>query len=94
MESNFTTPVMSADHAHESPEDRIVMATAMLGAVAGAIAGAGLGASGDNFFPVLCGTLGTLLGSSLFAAFGVYVVEPLWLVVYARRTHTPVESAK
>jgi hypothetical protein len=40
--------------------------TAMSGAVAGAIGGAMLGAEIGSVFPVVCGALGTMLGSGLW----------------------------
>lgn len=47
--------------------DQVMPFVAMAGAVSGAIAGAVLGAEADSAFPVLCGALGTMLGSGLAA---------------------------
>src|SRR3954447_1970872 len=61
----------------ESFADRAFTVTAMLGAVGGAAAGAFLGAEASDVFPVLWGTLGTVLGST--AAAGVwYGLVRLW----------------
>jgi hypothetical protein len=51
----------------ETFADRVFSASAMLGAVGGAATGAALGAGAGDVFPVLWGTLGTVLGSTVAA---------------------------
>lgn len=61
----------------ETLADRVFTVTAMLGAIGGAAGGAVLGAETGNVFPILCGTLGTVFGST-FAAGVWYLLVRLW----------------
>jgi hypothetical protein len=61
----------------ESLADQVLSFVAMAGAVGGAIAGAILGAEVGSAFPVLCGALGTMLGSGL-AAGAWCLITDLW----------------
>jgi hypothetical protein len=49
----------------ESLADRVLPFAAMLGAVGGAIGGTVLGFGVGTAFPIMCGALGTMLGSGL-----------------------------
>lgn len=61
----------------ESFADHALSLVAMTGAVGGALAGAALGADVGGAFPVLCGGVGTILGSGL-AAGAWCLLTDLW----------------
>jgi hypothetical protein len=65
---------------NESLADRVLSVVALVGAVGGAVGGTVLGA--ETGFPIVCGTLGTMLGSSL-AVSGWYLIVRLWTNVPA-----------
>ena len=72
-----TRAVEASSERGESLADRGLSLAAMSGAVGGALAGAVLGAEVGSAFPVLCGALGTMLGSGL-AAGAWCLLTDLW----------------
>jgi len=74
------TKVKSPSERGESLADRVLAFAAMAGAVGGAIGGAALGMEAGTAFPLVCGTLGTMLGSGL-AAGGWCLLIRLWSVL-------------
>jgi hypothetical protein len=72
------TRAIETKTAHEEPlADRVLSLAAMGGAVCGAVAGAALGAEIGTAFPIMCGALGTMLGSGLTAG-GWCLLVGLW----------------
>lgn len=69
-------------------EDRILTIAAMAGALIGALAGTAIGVWADCDYAIACGTVGTLVGSGLFVALGLYGLLPLWSAwVHKRSEH-------
>ncbi|MBN9123100.1 MAG: hypothetical protein J0I06_28830 [Planctomycetes bacterium] len=75
--SEGTGTVTEVEKGEESFADRVLSLVAMGGAVGGAVAGAALGSQIGSAFPVVCGGLGTMLGSGLIAG-GWCLLVGLW----------------
>ncbi|MCI0702933.1 MAG: hypothetical protein L0241_17795 [Planctomycetia bacterium] len=78
----------------ETLAERGLTLAAMGGAVCGALAGAGLGVEFGSAYPLLCGTLGTMLGSALTACGWSLLVLPVALFTRNETDHTRNHTAE
>lgn len=85
----MVTPVHDASEQptmslyRESFGEAALSFAAIVGAMGGAVGGAALGAEIGSVFPVVCGTLGTMLGSGLLAGLWC-LLERAWPKRFAK----------
>jgi hypothetical protein len=80
IQSNFAPAEVTqtgASDVCQSVADRVLAFAAMGGAVSGAIVGSSVAGDSYGFLAVLCGTLGTMLGSGI-ATGGCCLLARLW----------------